>query len=243
MPPITEGTETDPDPRWRKPGRAGRLAIATLLVVLSCLGPRSLLAADGSSAAPYPGSVSQWRARRNANAAYSQGQLTEAARIYKGLLASMSPIDARRGEALYRMALIHLTAKPPLGNSSLARGELRELVKTFPRDENRIAADAILATLAQSAAQHAKTAALSQKLRELEARVTKLKKVNAQELESRAAGAQQTERQLRGEIEKLKKKISTLESKLKKEQAALAKARAALRKVSETLVGGKKSGD
>lgn len=222
--------------------RVAGAAIATLLLVLSCLAPHALFAAARDTAPPYPGSVSQWRARREANAAFSHGQLKEAARIYAGLLASMSPSDDNRALALYRMALIHLTAKPPLENPSRARAELREMVKTFPSAENRLAADAILDSLARGATQQTKIEALSRKRQELEAEITKIRSKNAKELESRAAGAKHNERQLRGEIASLRKKVSSLEAQLKQEQAALAKARAALRKVSETLVGGKKSG-
>jgi len=231
-------------PRGRRSrAGAGAVVLVAVLLAFSSLGVTALFAADGDAAPPYPGSVSQWRARREANAAFSHGQLKEAARIYGGLLASMSPTDGNRALALYRMALIHLSAKPPLADPSVAGTELRELVKSFPQDENRIAADALLGTLARGAAQHAKVEALSKEQRALESEIAEIKKKNAKERESRAEGAKHNERQLRAEIATLRKRVSSLEAQLKDEQAALIKARAALRKVSETLVGGKKSGN
>ncbi len=239
---IVPTPATPEERRRRAPGSPLAFFPALVLLVLSLVSALPA-AATGQENAPYPSSVSQWRARRQANGAFSQGQLKEAAPIYRGLLASMSKTDEHRAEVLYKLAIIHLAAKPPLHDSSAALAELNELAKSFPHSDYQAEASVILATLAQVADQREKVAGLESHNRSLEVEIAKVKQKSASELQSRRVGAEQTERQLRGEIGALKRKLSALQDQLKKEQADLAKARAALRKVSETLVGGKKGGN
>jgi hypothetical protein len=158
--------------------------------------------------------------QKQAGKAFDAGRIPQAVELYEQILAATAAGDSRRADALYAVAMAHLSPDPPPRAPEAARPYLDELAASFPRHPRRL-----------------EIAAARTLLDELQAARAEVQRA-AELAESRAESlaALETERQeIAGESEAAGGRVRSLEAQLRKAQGELAAVRAELEKKEEAL--------
>lgn len=165
--------------------------------------------------------------QKQADKAFDAGQIPQAVELYEQILAATSPGDGRRADALYAVAMAHLSPDPSFRDPEAARPPLDELASSFPRHPRRLeiaAARTLLDELQAAKAEVERTAELAE---------SRAESLAALEAERQRIATEHQE--IVGESEAAGGRVRSLEAQLRKAQGELAEVRAELEKKEEAL--------
>ena len=168
--------------------------------------------------------------QKQADKAFAAGQVESAIELYEKILAATPAGDSRRGNALYGVAIAHLSTDGAQRDVGAAGQHLEELA-SFPHHPRKLEIAATRALLSEIGAARLeigrRDAEMAQKLAAFEAERQEIE-AQQQEMagESEAAGGRV--KSLQAQLRKVRAELSETRSELEKKEEALQKLKDAL---------------
>ena len=200
-----------------------RLLVVGVASLLLCLGGTGAAGGQELSAKELK------KLQKQADKALDAGRIPQAVELYEQILAATSPGDSRRADALYTVAMAHLSPDPAPRDPAAARPHLAELAASFPRHPRRLEIAAARAWFdereaAQAEIERAAAAAVEAARAETQAA-----------LEAERERIERERQEIAGESEAAGNRVRSLETELRQARNELAEVRAELAKKEEAL--------